>query len=381
MNIKTMPIFIGLILVLSSVLVSANSISLKIPGQEFHGNSLFSQHVKTLDTDSWDDSDSNSFKIDGDVQVRDSANSNGGEAFVKCEMSVTGTEEGEAYFSLWKEWNPPGDLKGSVRFSIGYDWVVDIKNSWVGGGYVKAIVGFTFFVKKSNGQTVAEYYYRRCKYESWDDFEHNEGRSNEKISPDLEGEKKFEGLSFSDGTTYLIGVKAEVEGIASMFGGSYLKTRVSIAHSTSSNDAEIKIMWDDRPPKVPDTPAGPKHVNLRGHQDDGLTVTYITSTTDPDGEEIYYEWDFGGTYGRTGWIGPFDSGETVYAENTWVFKAQGDFDVRVRAKGSLEVPAVSEWSEPLPVKVPKTREIAQNSLFYELFMRSTHLKNLLSLFF
>ena len=82
---------------------------------------------------------------------------------------------------------------------------------------------------------------------------------------------------------------------------------------------------------------------------DGATAieyTFTTSTTDPEGEDIYYKFDWGdGTI--SDWIGPYTSGATGEGSYTW--STAGIYDIRVKAKDINE--AESDWSEQLNFNV------------------------------
>ena len=80
----------------------------------------------------------------------------------------------------------------------------------------------------------------------------------------------------------------------------------------------------------------------------GQEYLYTTSTSDPDGDQLYYNWSWGdGTY--TGWIGVYDSGEIVSQSHSWSKK--GDYSIKVQAKDISG--AESDWSIPLEVNMPK----------------------------
>jgi hypothetical protein len=110
------------------------------------------------------------------------------------------------------------------------------------------------------------------------------------------------------------------------------------------------------PPEKPDTPDG----ETTGSP--GETYLYSTSTVDPDGDKVYYMWDWGdGNY--SSWLGPFVSGETATASYSWSEK--GTYSIRVKAKDIFD--EESDWSDPLSVSMPKNQEFF--GFFVRLFER------------
>jgi hypothetical protein len=97
------------------------------------------------------------------------------------------------------------------------------------------------------------------------------------------------------------------------------------------------------PPETPAIPDGPNEGVT------GLEYDFSSSTTDPDGDGIFYMFDWGdGTYSN--WLGSYPSGETVNASHSWGYA--GDFDIRVKAKddnGSDE----TAWSPPLTIHLAR----------------------------
>lgn len=99
------------------------------------------------------------------------------------------------------------------------------------------------------------------------------------------------------------------------------------------------------PPLTPQKPQGPSSGKP------GVLYLYRTSTTDPDGNVLFYQWDWGNG-NLSEWIGPFTSGETATVSHSWT--TRGSYPVRVKAKDSYG--AETEWSEPLDVTMPKTSQ-------------------------
>lgn len=106
---------------------------------------------------------------------------------------------------------------------------------------------------------------------------------------------------------------------------------LSIALQTTENAAPYK----------PDCLVGPTS-GERWHE-----YTYQARTTDPDGDKLYYKFDWGdGT--NTSWLGPYPSNTTVNATHSW--ESRGEYEIKVKAKDSEG--AESAWSDPLPISMP-----------------------------
>jgi hypothetical protein len=107
------------------------------------------------------------------------------------------------------------------------------------------------------------------------------------------------------------------------------------------------IGWDysggqqGSPPNRPDQPSG----ETNGYQN--TQYSYTSKTTDPDGDQIYYMWDWGdGT--MSAWIGPKTSGQSITTAHT--YQSQGSYSIRVKAKDTHNLE--SDWSPALPVTMP-----------------------------
>ena len=99
-------------------------------------------------------------------------------------------------------------------------------------------------------------------------------------------------------------------------------------------------------PDKPETPDGP----ASGKPDS--TYIYSTTTTDPEGDQVFYMWDWGdGNF--SDWLGPFASAETSTATYSW--NEKGTYAVQVKAKDIYG--KESEWSDPLEVIMPKSHAL------------------------
>lgn len=131
-------------------------------------------------------------------------------------------------------------------------------------------------------------------------------------------------------------------------------------------DPTLQIAVESQPPIKPAAPSG-KTGGKAGEE-----YTYTGSTTDPENNDIYYRWDWGDeTYSQ--WLGPYHSGQECEESHSW--DEEGSFEIRIQAKDTNG--KLSEWSDPLPVSMPKNRVInrpflnfLQNyPLLYQLFQR------------
>jgi hypothetical protein len=98
---------------------------------------------------------------------------------------------------------------------------------------------------------------------------------------------------------------------------------------------------ENNPPNKPLRPSGifigrtDKEYNLK------------TSSTDIDGDAIYYRWDFGdGTY--SDWVGPYNSQEEIIISHAW--SRIGKYSIKVKARD--EHREESEWSFKSTVRIP-----------------------------
>jgi len=97
-------------------------------------------------------------------------------------------------------------------------------------------------------------------------------------------------------------------------------------------------------PEKPYPPKGPTNGKINTEH------PYTAVANDPQDDKVWYMFDWGdGT--NSGWLGPFESGKTCEASHSW--KKQGDYDIRVRAKDIFG--KQSQWSDPLPVTMPKIK--------------------------
>jgi len=102
----------------------------------------------------------------------------------------------------------------------------------------------------------------------------------------------------------------------------------------------------NKPPNKPNRPFGP----TSGKK--GVFYEYVSVTTDPDGDRVYYQWDWGNG-ATSSWLGPYDSDETCRISYSWPSK--GGYEIRVKSKDGYD--AESEWSDPLPISMPRSNQL------------------------
>ncbi len=118
------------------------------------------------------------------------------------------------------------------------------------------------------------------------------------------------------------------------------------------------------PPETPECPKGPTEGVV------GVEYAFSTRTTDPEGEQVYYMWDWGdGT--PSGWLGPYNSGDIVLAHHTWT--EAGIYNVTVKAKDFYN--RESDWSDPKMIHIVDGPILEIGNISGGLFKVSTVIKN------
>jgi hypothetical protein len=109
----------------------------------------------------------------------------------------------------------------------------------------------------------------------------------------------------------------------------------------------IRDFLPNNPPDPPAAPSGP----LLGYA--GIDYAFRCATADPDGHQLWYQWDWGDEIGD--WIGPYASGQVVSVPHGW--DEPGVYSVRVKAiddpndDGDPSDGLESDWSNPKSFEV------------------------------
>jgi len=108
-----------------------------------------------------------------------------------------------------------------------------------------------------------------------------------------------------------------------------------------SNIATVTIsVLNETAPNRPITPTGPAVGKS------GIENTFNVTTTDPDDDQVYYQWSWGDG-NISDWLGPSASGETATASHVWY--SQGIYQIKVKAKDSYNF--TTNWSDPLTISI------------------------------
>ncbi len=120
------------------------------------------------------------------------------------------------------------------------------------------------------------------------------------------------------------------------------------------SDIKVFPIVVNTPPDIP-TISGPTTGKV------GIPYDFTVVTTDPDGQDVYYQIFWGNT--GSGAVGPFPSGEEQVIEHTWT--KNGKFTIKVKAMDTT-----GDWSECMEyvIKITRARSV-ENLLIERIFQR------------
>jgi hypothetical protein len=176
------------------------------------------------------------------------------------------------------------------------------------------------------------------------------------ITIDPEGDHLFYLFEWGDGTNsswlglYESGEIVQASNIWTEKGEYQIKVKAKDIYEEQSGFSQtLTIIVGDgfnNPPNKPSKPSGKTNGKA------GEEYTYSASTTDPDGDQIFYKWDLGDET-NNGWIGPFNSGEICEISHTW--NEKGNYQIKVIAKDINN--DESEWSDQLNISISKQKTL------------------------
>ena len=131
--------------------------------------------------------------------------------------------------------------------------------------------------------------------------------------------------------------------------------------------AYAETLVNNTAPLQPERPNGPIEGKIN------VEYFYSTKTTDEQNDIVYYLWDWGdGNF--SSWLGPYNSGDKCATSYIW--KKSGNYQIRVKAKDSRG--AISDWSDPFAVSMPKS-SFVEHILFLKILQRFPFLNFILHL--
>jgi len=158
------------------------------------------------------------------------------------------------------------------------------------------------------------------------------------------------------------------------FGDGTTSTKKSPEHTYSSGgivDVILTVTDDDgnivtesvtldinTRPKRPPKPEGPSYGQP------GKELTFFTSTTDPDGDQLYYIWYYNDGSSQSGKaIGPYDSGEMCIVKHT--YEEKGFYEIEVGVMDDRD--AMGGLSDPHRLTIGTSRQRSLIPIFSNLF--------------
>ncbi|MCD6478025.1 MAG: PKD domain-containing protein, partial [Candidatus Aenigmarchaeota archaeon] len=115
----------------------------------------------------------------------------------------------------------------------------------------------------------------------------------------------------------------------------YGSSSVSNSRCDDSDDSKTcYVTVTNQRPNQPSTPSGPIDGEIN------TEYSFSTSTTDPEGDQVRYGWDWDGDGVVDEWTGYYDSGTTITTSHTW--SSVGTYNIKVKAEDLYGVQ--SDWS-------------------------------------
>ena len=125
---------------------------------------------------------------------------------------------------------------------------------------------------------------------------------------------------------------------------------------------------------IDDTPPDKPNINGPTSGKPGEQYWFTAVTSDPDGHNIKYGFDWNGDGTVDEWTQDYyESGETVEVSHSW--NKRGTYDVKVKAKDVYELEG--EWSDPHTITIPRNKVKTYNSLIARLLEKLPIFKHML----
>ena len=141
---------------------------------------------------------------------------------------------------------------------------------------------------------------------------------------------------------------------------------VGNSDQTPASDT-LTVITGNTAPNKPSRPSGPASGDVN------TPITYSTSTTDPENDMVSYWFDWGDGQ-NSGWVGPYNSGQTASASHTWT--STGLYQIKVKAKDTNDLESV--YSDTLSINIPRSKTFDKLNM-YGFFYRLIELFPILKL--
>ncbi len=122
----------------------------------------------------------------------------------------------------------------------------------------------------------------------------------------------------------------------------------TFVHSSLFGNPDLGIgsYSENNPPEKPEKPDGITSGKINKKH------SFSTVSTDIDGDQLYYCWSWGD--GEIEWVGPYNTGEECSVSHKW--EEENSYEIKVKARD--EFGAESNWSDPLPISMSKSKYIS-----------------------
>lgn len=141
------------------------------------------------------------------------------------------------------------------------------------------------------------------------------------------------------------GITCSVNVIFYGTGIRYIRVKAEDVHGAQSDFSPpltVVVHGSNNPPKIPNKPLGPNVGNITE------PLTFLTNTTDPDGDDIKYGWDWNGNGTIDEWSDFMASGS--YDIRSHVYTSAGTYHVRVIAEDEHGARSAFSLSKIIVVK-------------------------------
>ena len=153
------------------------------------------------------------------------------------------------------------------------------------------------------------------------------------------------GMTNSTGGFTITDIPTGTHTVTALMAGYQSQSRYNVSVQDNKTTIVNFELQENNFPEKPEKPSGPTEGKC------WVPYTYFSSAIDIDNDKIRYGWDWDGDYVVDEWTLLYEPGEEVEVNHSWY--VTGYYEIRVKA---MDVHgAESNWSDPLPVSMPKNK--------------------------